>query len=151
MKILQLCYKPPFPAVDGGSMGMHSLTMGLLNNGHKVKVIAFNSFKHPSDINKLPKEYIDKTKKLIQQEQERVFQLLDQSEDFHPYKPHGNFILVKIIKDGLTSSDLFLKAIKEGMMIRDCSDFMFLDEHFFRFCFLFPEENDLLLNCLLNS
>lgn len=61
MKILQLCYKPPFPAVDGGSMGMHSLTMGLLNNGHKVKVIAFNSFKHPSDINKLPKEYIDKT------------------------------------------------------------------------------------------
>ena len=61
MKILQLCYKPPFPAVDGGSMGMHSLTMGLINNGHKVKVIAFNSFKHPSDINKLPKEYIDKT------------------------------------------------------------------------------------------
>ncbi|MDD2192055.1 MAG: glycosyltransferase family 4 protein [Bacteroidales bacterium] len=61
MKILQLCYKPPFPAVDGGSMGMHSLTMGLLNNGHKVKVIAFNSYKHPSDIKKLPKEYLDKT------------------------------------------------------------------------------------------
>lgn len=61
MNILQLCYKPPFPAVDGGSMGMHSLTMGLINNGHKVKVIAFSSFKHPSDIKKLPKEYLDKT------------------------------------------------------------------------------------------
>lgn len=61
MKILQLCYKPPFPQVDGGSMGMHSLTMGLLNNGHKVKVIAFNSFKHPCHVDLLPKEYVEKT------------------------------------------------------------------------------------------
>ncbi|MFA6807241.1 MAG: glycosyltransferase family 4 protein [Bacteroidales bacterium] len=61
MKILQLCYKPPFPAVDGGSMGMHSLTMGLINNGHKVKVLAFNSYKHPSDVSLLPKEYLEQT------------------------------------------------------------------------------------------
>lgn len=62
MKILQLCYKPPFPAVDGGSMGMHSLTMGLLNNGHEVKVIAFNSFKHPCHVADLPKKYVEDTK-----------------------------------------------------------------------------------------
>ncbi len=61
MKILQLCYKPPFPVVDGGSMGMHTLTMGLLNNEHKVKVLAFNTFKHPVKISELPKEYIEKT------------------------------------------------------------------------------------------
>lgn len=137
------------------------LRLGYAITSNQSLIDQINSQKNPWSVNALAeqagcilfqdKEYIDKTKKLIQQEQERVFQLLDQSEDFHPYKPHGNFILVKIIKDGLTSSDLFLKAIKEGMMIRDCSDFMFLDEHFFRFCFLFPEENDLLLNCLLNS
>lgn len=62
MKILQICYKPPFPAVDGGSMGMHSLTMGLLNNGNEVKVLAFNSFKHPCLINDLPKKYVEDTK-----------------------------------------------------------------------------------------
>ncbi|MDD4829948.1 MAG: glycosyltransferase family 4 protein [Bacteroidales bacterium] len=61
MKILQLCYKPPFPAVDGGSMGMHSLTMGLLNNGHKVKVVAFNSYKHTCKVSNLPEEYVEKT------------------------------------------------------------------------------------------
>ncbi|MDD2529794.1 MAG: glycosyltransferase family 4 protein [Bacteroidales bacterium] len=62
MKILQLCYKPPFPVVDGGSMGMHTLTMGLLNNEHNVKVLAFNSFKHPVKISELPQDYIEKTK-----------------------------------------------------------------------------------------
>ena len=61
MKILQVCYKPPFPALDGGSMGMHSLTMGLINNGHKVKVLAFNTYKHPSDPSKLPSSYIEQT------------------------------------------------------------------------------------------
>ena len=62
MKILQICYKPPFPAVDGGSMGMHSLTMGLLNNGNEVKVLSFNSFKHPCCVANLPKQYVEATK-----------------------------------------------------------------------------------------
>lgn len=62
MKILQLCYKPPYPPSDGGSMGMHSLTTGLLNNNHKVKIIAFNSYKHPCSLDKLPKDYVEKTR-----------------------------------------------------------------------------------------
>lgn len=61
MKILQLCYKPPYPPIDGGSMGMHSLTIGLLNNNHKVKVIAFNSYKHPCRVEDLPKDYVKNT------------------------------------------------------------------------------------------
>lgn len=61
MKILQLCYKPPYPAVDGGCISMHTLTKGLLNNGHKVKVLAFYSFKHPCDIENLPKDYVEQT------------------------------------------------------------------------------------------
>lgn len=61
MKILQFCYKPPFPALDGGSMGMHYVTEGLINNGHEVKVLSFHSKKHPCRVDKLPKEYIEKT------------------------------------------------------------------------------------------
>lgn len=33
-------------------------------------------------------------------------------------------------------------------MIRDCTDFPGLDENFFRFSFLLPEQNDRLLSCL---
>ncbi|MDR0971814.1 MAG: glycosyltransferase family 4 protein [Bacteroidales bacterium] len=61
MKILQFCYKPPLPASDGGALGMHSLTLGLLNNGNQVKVIAFNSYKHPCNKELLPKSYVEAT------------------------------------------------------------------------------------------
>lgn len=61
MKILQLCYKPPYPPIDGGSMGMHSLTMGLLKNNHEVKVLSFSSYKHPSNPKFMPKDYLEKT------------------------------------------------------------------------------------------
>ena len=30
MRILQLCNKPPYPPIDGGSKAMHNLTRGLL-------------------------------------------------------------------------------------------------------------------------
>lgn len=61
MRILQVCYKPPFPATDGGAMGMNSLTTGLLNMGHQVKVVSFHSKKHPCNIDALPQDYLEKT------------------------------------------------------------------------------------------
>lgn len=47
MNVLQLCYKPPFPPVDGGTMAMNSVTQGLLAAGHTVKVLSICSDKHP--------------------------------------------------------------------------------------------------------
>ncbi len=38
MKVLQLCNKPPYPPVDGGTMAMNSITQGLLREGCDVKV-----------------------------------------------------------------------------------------------------------------
>lgn len=61
MKILQICNKPPFPPQDGGSIGMHNVTQGLLDLGHQVKVFAVNTSKHFVDINQLPKDYIENT------------------------------------------------------------------------------------------
>ena len=62
------------------------------------------------------------------------------------YDCYGNFILVKILKEGLTSSDLFVHCIKKGLMIRDCSDFAGLDETFVRFCFMSHEKNVALMD-----
>lgn len=47
MKILQLCNKPPLPAVDGGCIAMNNITQGLLEAGHTVKVICISTYKHP--------------------------------------------------------------------------------------------------------
>ena len=47
MKILQLCSKPPFPPVDGGTLAMNSITQGLMAAGCEVRVLAMCSDKHP--------------------------------------------------------------------------------------------------------
>lgn len=59
MKILQFCYKPPYPAVDGGAMGMHSIAEGLTNLGCKVKILTFYSDKNPFQKELLSQSYIE--------------------------------------------------------------------------------------------
>lgn len=61
MRILQLCNKPPYPPIDGGSKAMHNLTRGLVNAGHEVKVVCISTPKNALDIKALPQEYIDRT------------------------------------------------------------------------------------------
>lgn len=57
MNILQLCHKVPFPPKDGGCIAMNNLTQGLINEGHKVNVLAINTKKHFIDIASLPADY----------------------------------------------------------------------------------------------
>ncbi len=61
MKVLQICNKPPFPPVDGGCVAMNAITSGLLANGHKVKVLAVSTQKHPFLEKQIPAEYFKRT------------------------------------------------------------------------------------------
>lgn len=56
MKILQLCHKPPFPQLDGGTIAMNNISQGLIQLGHEVKVLAISTPKHPIIENE---EYFD--------------------------------------------------------------------------------------------
>lgn len=47
LRILQLCHKPPRPARDGGCRAMDAVTRGLLAAGHRVRVLAACTDKHP--------------------------------------------------------------------------------------------------------
>ncbi len=62
MNILQLCNKPPYPPLEGGSIAMNNIVQGLIKEGHQVKIIAVNSFKYNVSLNDIPEEY----KKLTQ-------------------------------------------------------------------------------------
>ena len=57
MRILQLCNKPPYPPIDGGSKAMHNLTRGLIAQGHEVKVLCISTPKQPLELDRIPKEY----------------------------------------------------------------------------------------------
>jgi len=97
-------------------------------------------------------DYINETRTLIKQERTRVCQMLGPCKQVKVFPPTANFVLVKILKEGITSAELFDAAIRKGLMIRDCSTFPFLGQKFIRFCFMSPEKNtelvELLLDCL---
>ncbi len=61
MKILVLCNKSPWPAIEGGPMAMNSMIEGLIEAGHQVKVLAVNSFKYHVEPAAIPEAYRKKT------------------------------------------------------------------------------------------
>ena len=62
MNILLLCNKSPYPPGEGGPMAINSIVMGLIEAGHNVKVMAFNSNKYHVDIYDIPLDYRKKTR-----------------------------------------------------------------------------------------
>lgn len=95
--------------------------------------------------------YIKETRTLIAKERTRICKQLDACKNVRYYNPTANFILIKILREDVTSMDLFEAAIKKGLMIRDCSTFPFLNNKFIRFCFMTPELNDALLSVILEA
>ena len=49
MKVLQLCNKPPFPAVDGGCIAIKNIAEGLLSAGFDLTILTISTSKHPFD------------------------------------------------------------------------------------------------------
>ena len=137
------------------------LRLGYAITGNRDLIKTINTRKNPWTINSLAaiageimfqdEEYIRATKALISSERKRMYELFEKREDLRVYQPTANFMLVKILRNELTSQDLFDRAIRRGMMIRDCSTFPFLDDKYIRFCFMEPEKNDELAACIIEA
>ena len=135
------------------------LRLGYAITGNRDLIKSINTRKNPWTINSLAViagetmftdvSYIQETKALISSERARILKRFREHPEFKVYEPSANFLLVRILKDDLTSQDLFDRAIRQKMMIRDCSTFPFLDNKYIRLCFMEPEDNDRLLSCLL--
>ncbi len=61
LNILFICNKSPWPPREGGPIAMNNLIEGLLEAGHKVKVLAINSNKYATDPKDVPPEYLERT------------------------------------------------------------------------------------------
>lgn len=137
------------------------LRLGYAITGNRDLIKSINTRKNPWTINSLAvvagetmftdTSYIEATKSLISSERRRIYDLFAAHPDFKVYKPSGNFMLVRILNDDLTSEELFDRAIRQKMMIRDCSTFPFLDNKYIRFCFMNKTDNDRLMECLLKQ
>ncbi len=93
-------------------------------------------------------EYINRTRNLILSERDRLYKELQSIPEYKVFPAYANFLLLKIQKPGLTSSDVFESCIKKGLMIRDCASFQCLDGEFIRFCIMMPKDNSRLIQSL---
>lgn len=133
------------------------LRLGYAVTGNRDLLKSIHTRKNPWTINSLAviageimfqdSSYIAQTRELISQERSRIYQLLSKDSRCKTYPPNANFMLVRLL-DNRTSGELFDCAIREKMMIRDCSTFPFLDNKYIRFCFMQPQMNDRLISCL---
>ena len=89
--------------------------------------------------------YINATKELISTERSRVTTALRAIDGLKVYDPVANFVLCRITKENVDADILFDNCIRRNMMIRNCSSFPFLDNRYFRICFMNPADNDRLL------
>lgn len=134
------------------------LRLGYAISGNQELLKNVNEKKNPWSINSLAAiageimfqdtEYISETKELIFSERKRIVDALKETGIFKVYKPSANFVLLRILKPGVTASDVFDLCIRKGLMIRDCSTFPYLNESYIRFCFMSKEKNDELLAVL---
>lgn len=132
------------------------LGYGVTSNEAFLKTL--KSYQNPWSLNSIAsfagehmlqdQNFFRRTRELILSERERMMDALKSFRYAKVYPAYANFILVKILKDGLSSGDVFEQAIRQGMMIRDCSSFKGLDGEYIRFCIMNPEDNTRLLNCL---
>ena len=95
--------------------------------------------------------YIEETRSLITTERTRMLEELHKISGITVYDAAANFILIRIRKPGMTAFDLFEACIKQGMMIRDCSSFQFLEGEYVRFCVMGREENSRLIEGIRRS
>lgn len=135
------------------------LRLGYAVTGNRDLIRSINQRQNPWSISSLAAiageimftdhDYMRQTRALISSERDRMYDLLNRHPDYKVYEPSANFLLVKLLREDQTSDALFEKAIRQNMMIRDCSTFPFLDERYIRFCIMSPEMNDKLMHCIL--
>ena len=92
------------------------------------------------------KEYIEKSEKWILEEKKFMYKELSEFQYLKAYKTECNFVLLKI--QNISSASLRDKMIEKNILIRDASNFKFLDYHFVRLAIKDRESNIKVLEAL---
>jgi threonine-phosphate decarboxylase len=93
-------------------------------------------------------EFIKNTKNSIAREKAQLVKMLKQIGGLQVFPSETNFLLIKILKKKTTSTSLRDSLAKEGILIRDCSTFVGLDDSYFRVTVRSSEESLVLAKAL---
>ncbi|MEP9410890.1 MAG: threonine-phosphate decarboxylase [Candidatus Brocadia sp.] len=92
--------------------------------------------------------FISKSREFMFNERLFLFHELSNIQGLSPCKPTANYILVRIERKGMTSSSLRNQLLDYGIAIRDCSNFVGLNDKYFRVAVRTRDENMRLIAAL---
>ena len=137
--------------------GIPGLRLGYLVANSKL-VDKMNDCKEPWAVNILAQkagiacfkneQFVLKTRKFIDGERKYLMSKLSKLKGLKPYNSSTNYLLIKIIKSGLSSGKLYEMMAKQGLLIRDCRSFIGLGNKFIRVAVKKRKQNNLLIERL---
>jgi L-threonine-O-3-phosphate decarboxylase len=86
------------------------------------------------------------TVELIQKEKAWLIGEFGKFVGFKFIAPDANFFFIDVRKSGFTAAELKRKMLKQGILIRDCTSFMGLDEFYIRVAVKTHQENERMIN-----
>ncbi len=141
-----------FFAVPGLRLGY-----AIMNNEDNMNIINITSA--PNQITSLTaavctdmfrdREYVMASRSQIYTERNLIYSAMATNKNVKLYKPYANFMLVKILKDDVSASQIAANCNLKGIVIRNCENIRGLSDRYIRFCFMKPSQNDLLVNTIL--
>lgn len=94
------------------------------------------------------REYMNETRQLVAREREFLCRAVSLIPGLTAYPADANFLLVKIQEHSISSIYLAAETAKRGVLVRDCSTFSGLGEHYIRVAVRSRRENVALLDAL---
>ena len=76
------------------------------------------------------KDYIKKSEKWVAEEKKFLYKELSKNKNLKVYKSECNFLLIKLLTT--TSQEIQTKLLEKNILVRDASNFQFLDESYIR-------------------
>lgn len=133
------------------------LAYAIMNNPENMEIINITST--PNSISTITaaactemfkdKGYIEESRSQIYTERNLIYSAMSTNKNVRLFKPYANFMLVKILKEDVTASQLAAHCNQKGIVIRNCDNIRGLGNKYIRFCFMKPTQNDLLVNTIL--
>lgn len=92
------------------------------------------------------KDYIEKSEKWVAEEKKFLYKELSKNKNLKVYKSECNFLLIKLLTT--TSQEIQARLLEKNILVRDASNFQFLDESYIRVAVKDREKNLKLIESL---
>jgi threonine-phosphate decarboxylase len=93
-------------------------------------------------------EHLQITRELIKKEKAQLLCELNKINSFKIFPADANFFFINIKESGLTAAELTSKLLNQGILIRDCTSFIGVDQYFIRIAVKTRVENKRLIDAL---